>query len=123
MNARGTTIILTTRYLEEAESLCRNIAIIDRGRIVESDRMSNLLRGLRTETFVLNVRTPLATAPRIVGYPITQVDDTTLEAAFSSEQGLNALFSQLAAAGLQAVSMRNKVNRLDEGFMQLAETP
>ncbi|HEX9473038.1 MAG TPA: ABC transporter ATP-binding protein [Steroidobacteraceae bacterium] len=122
INARGTTIILTTHYLEEAESLCRNIAIIDRGRIVESDRMSNLLRGLRTETFVLNVRTPLATAPRIVGYPITQVDDTTLEAAVSSEQGLNGLFAQLAGAGVEVVSMRNKVNRLEEVFMQLVES-
>ncbi len=122
INARGTTIILTTHYLEEAESLCRNIAIIDRGRIVESDRMSNLLRGLHTETFVLNVRTPLAAAPRIVGYEITQVDDTTLEAGVSSEQGLNGLFAQLASAGVEVVSMRNKVNRLEEVFMQLVES-
>ena len=122
INARGTTIILTTHYLEEAESLCRNIAIIHRGRIVESDRMSNLLRGLRTETFVLNVRAPLATAPRIAGYEITQVDDTTLEAAVSSEQGLNGLFAQLATAGVEVVSMRNKVNRLEEVFMQLVES-
>jgi ABC-2 type transport system ATP-binding protein len=122
INARGTTIILTTHYLEEAESLCRNIAIIDRGRIVESDRMSNLLRGLRTETFVLNVRAPLATAPRVVGYELTQVDDTTFEAAVSSEQGLNGLFAQLATAGVEVVSMRNKVNRLEEVFMQLVES-
>ena len=121
INARGTTIILTTHYLEEAESLCRNIAIIDRGRIVESDRMSNLLRGLHTETFVLNLRTPLASAPRIADYEITQVDDTTLEAAVSSEQGLNGLFAQLATAGVEVVSMRNKVNRLEEVFMQLVE--
>ncbi len=122
INARGTTIILTTHYLEEAESLCRNIAIIDKGRIVESDRMSNLLRGLRTETFVLNVRTPLAAAPRVVGYEITRVDDTTFEAAVSSEQGLNGLFAQLATAGVEVVSMRNKVNRLEEVFMQLVES-
>jgi ABC-2 type transport system ATP-binding protein len=121
INARGTTIILTTHYLEEAESLCRNIAIIDRGKIVESDRMSNLLRGLHTETFVLNLRTPLASAPRILGYEITQVDDTTLEAAVSSEQGLNGLFAQLATAGVEVISMRNKVNRLEEVFMQLVE--
>jgi ABC-2 type transport system ATP-binding protein len=121
INARGTTIILTTHYLEEAESLCRNIAIIDQGKIVESDRMSNLLRGLHTETFVLNVRTPLATAPRIEGYEITLVDDTTLEAGVSSEQGLNGLFAQLATAGVEVVSMRNKVNRLEEVFMQLVE--
>jgi len=121
INARGTTIILTTHYLEEAETLCRNIAIIDKGQIVESDRMSNLLRGLHTETFVLNLRTPLASAPRIAGYEITLVDDTTLEAAVSSEQGLNGLFAQLAAAGVEVVSMRNKVNRLEEVFMQLVE--
>ena len=122
INARGTTIILTTHYLEEAESLCRNIAIIDNGKIVESDRMSNLLRGLRTETFVLNVRTPLAAVPRVVGYQITQVDDTTFEAAVSSEQGLNGLFAQLETAGVEVVSMRNKVNRLEEVFMQLVES-
>ena len=122
INTRGTTIILTTHYLEEAESLCRNIAIIDRGRIVESDRMSNLLRGLRTETFVLNVRTPLATAPRVVGYEITLLDDTTLEAGVSNDQGLNGLFAQLASAGVEVLSMRNKVNRLEEVFMQLVES-
>jgi len=121
INARGTTIILTTHYLEEAETLCRNIAIIDRGLIVESDRMSNLLRGLHVETFVLNVRTPLAVAPRFAGYEITLVDESTLEAAVSSEQGLNGLFAQLATAGIDVVSMRNKVNRLEEVFMQLVE--
>ena len=121
INARGTTIILTTHYLEEAETLCRNIAIIDRGQIVESDRMSNLLRGLHIETFVLNLRTPLAVAPRIAGYEITLVDETTLEAAVSSEQGLNGLFAQLATSGIDVVSMRNKVNRLEEVFMQLVE--
>ena len=121
INARGTTIILTTHYLEEAETLCRNIAIINRGQIVESDRMSNLLRGLHTETFVLNLRTPLASAPRIAGYEVTLVDETTLEASVSSEQGLNDLFAQLAAAGVEVLSMRNKVNRLEEVFMQLVE--
>jgi ABC-2 type transport system ATP-binding protein len=121
INARGTTIILTTHYLEEAETLCRNIAIIDQGQIVESDRMSNLLRGLHTETFVLNLRTPLASAPRIAGYEVTLVDETTLEASVSSEQGLNDLFAQLAGAGVEVLSMRNKVNRLEEVFMQLVE--
>ena len=121
INARGTTIILTTHYLEEAETLCRNIAIINRGQIVESDRMSNLLRGLHTETFVLNLRTPLASAPRVAGYEVTLVDETTLEASVSSEQGLNDLFAQLAAAGVEVLSMRNKVNRLEEVFMQLVE--
>ncbi len=121
INAHGTTIILTTHYLEEAESLCRNIAIIDNGQIVERDRMSNLLRGLRTETFVLNLREPLQAAPVIAGYAITLIDDRTLEAEVSKEQSLNGLFSQLASLGVEVQSMRNKVNRLEEVFMRLVE--
>jgi ABC-2 type transport system ATP-binding protein len=121
INARGTTIILTTHYLEEAESLCRNIAIIDNGHIVERDRMSNLLRGLRTETFVLNLRDPVQVAPMIAGYTLTLIDDHTLEAEVPKEQSLNGLFSQLAALGLEVLSMRNKVNRLEEVFMRLVE--
>jgi ABC-2 type transport system ATP-binding protein len=121
INARGTTIILTTHYLEEAESLCRNIAIIDNGHIVERDRMSNLLRGLRTETFVLNLRNPLQAAPTIAGYALTLLDDHTIEAELSKDQSLNGLFSQLAALGLDVLSMRNKVNRLEEVFMRLVE--
>jgi ABC-2 type transport system ATP-binding protein len=121
INASGTTIILTTHYLEEAESLCRNIAIIDNGHIVERDRMSNLLRGLRTETFVLNLRNPVQVAPIIAGYALTLLDDHTLEAGLSKEQSLNGLFAQLAALGLDVLSMRNKVNRLEEVFMRLVE--
>jgi ABC-2 type transport system ATP-binding protein len=121
INAHGTTIILTTHYLEEAESLCRNIAIIDNGHIVERDRMSNLLRGLRTETFVLNLRDPVAVVPQIAGFVLTRVDDNTLEAEVSKDQSLNSLFTQLAAAGLDVLSMRNKVNRLEEVFMRLVE--
>src|SRR5277367_7110907 len=86
INAHGTTIILTTHYLEEAESLCRNIAIINNGQIVERDRMSNLLRGLRTETFVLNLRNPLAAAPQIAGYALTLIDDHTLEAELTKDE-------------------------------------
>jgi ABC-2 type transport system ATP-binding protein len=121
INERGTTIILTTHYLEEAESLCRNIAIIDNGRIVERNRMSNLLRGLHTETFVLNLRHPLAAAPVIAGFEVTRIDDHTLEAQVTKEQSLNGLFAQLAAQGLEVLSMRNKVNRLEEVFMRLVE--
>jgi ABC-2 type transport system ATP-binding protein len=121
INAHGTTIILTTHYLEEAESLCRNIAIIDNGRIVERDRMSNLLRGLHTETFVLNLRDPLAAAPQVAGFALTRVDDHTFEAEVSKDQSLNQLFAQLAAQGLEVLSMRNKVNRLEEVFMRLVE--
>jgi ABC-2 type transport system ATP-binding protein len=121
INAHGTTIILTTHYLEEAESLCRNIAIIDNGQIVERDRMSNLLRGLHTATFVLNLRDPVAVVPQIAGFVLTRVDDNTLEAEVSKDQSLNSLFTQLAAAGLDVLSMRNKVNRLEEVFMRLVE--
>ena len=121
INASGTTIILTTHYLEEAENLCRNIAIIDNGNIVERDRMSNLLRGLHTETFVLNLRNPVMVAPQVAGFVLTRIDDHTLEAEVSKDQSLNGLFAQLAALGLDVLSMRNKVNRLEEVFMRLVE--
>jgi ABC-2 type transport system ATP-binding protein len=121
INARGTTIILTTHYLEEAESLCRNIAIINNGQIVERDRMSNLLRGLHTETFVLNLREPTAVAPQVAGFALTRIDDHTIEVEVSKEQSLNGLFTQLATLGHEVGSMRNKVNRLEEVFMRLVE--
>src|SRR5262245_63376603 len=97
INARGTTIILTTHYLEEAETLCRNIAIIDGGRIAERDRMSSLLRKLHTETFVLNLRGQLDVAPKLEGYVTRLSDDHTLEVEVSKEQNLNDIFSRLSA--------------------------
>jgi len=121
INARGTTIILTTHYLEEAESLCRDIAIIDKGTIIERDRMGNLLRRLHTETFVLNLRAPLAALPQVAGFALTRVDDQEIEAEVSKEQTLNDLFAQLSARGVEVVSMRNKVNRLEEIFMRLVD--
>jgi ABC-2 type transport system ATP-binding protein len=123
LNARGTTIILTTHYLEEAESLCRNIAIIDKGRIAESDRMDRLLRSLHTESFVLTLRNPVSGAPRLDGYEVTRVDDHTLEVEVSKDRSLNEVFAQLSAAGHEVLSMRNKVNRLEEIFMRLVEKP
>ncbi|TLZ22244.1 MAG: ABC transporter ATP-binding protein, partial [Gammaproteobacteria bacterium] len=121
INARGTTIILTTHYLEEAETLCRNIAIISGGRIVERDRMSSLLRRLHVATFVLNLRDSLSVAPRLDGYVTTLVDDHTLEVEVSAEESLNDIFARLTALGIEVLSMRNKVNRLEEIFMQLVE--
>jgi ABC-2 type transport system ATP-binding protein len=121
INARGTTIILTTHYLEEAENLCRNIAIINGGQIVERDRMSTLLRKLQTETFVLNLRGSIARAPQLEGYPIELIDDHTLEVEVSKEQSLNEVFARLSAQGVEVLSMRNKVNRLEELFMSLVE--
>jgi len=122
INASGTTIILTTHYLEEAEYLCRNIAVINQGRIVESDRMDNVLRSLHTETFVLNLREPRVIAPVAPGFALKRIDDTTLEAEVSKEQSLNELFAALDAQGIAVVSMRNKVNRLEEVFMRLVES-
>jgi len=119
INASGTSIILTTHYLEEAETLCRNIAIIDGGRIVERDRMANLLRRLHTETFVLNTRQPLAVAPALAGHVVRLVDEHTFEVELTKEQSLNEIFARLSALGIEVLSMRNKVNRLEELFMRL----
>jgi ABC-2 type transport system ATP-binding protein len=121
INERGTTIILTTHYLEEAETLCRNIAIIDGGRIAERDRMSSLLRKLHIETFLLSLRNSINAAPKLDGYVATLVDDHTLEVEVSKEQNLNDIFSRLSALGIEVLSMRNKVNRLEEIFMRLVD--
>ncbi len=121
INEQGTTIILTTHYLEEAETLCRNIAIIDGGQIIERDRMSSLLRRLHTESFLLSLRNPLAAPPALAGYPLKLVDDHTLEVEISKDQNLNEIFSRLSAQGVEVMSMRNKVNRLEEMFMRLVE--
>jgi ABC-2 type transport system ATP-binding protein len=121
INASGTTIILTTHYLEEAESLCRNIAIIDNGNIIERDRMANLLLRLHNETFVLNTRKPVPAVPIIPNFALRLLDAYTLEADLSKDQNLNELFTQLTVLGIEVLSMRNKVNRLEEIFMRLVE--
>jgi len=121
INIAGTTIILTTHYLEEAESLCSHVAIIDKGRIIENDRMSRVLRKLQTEVFVFNLRNPVAAAPVLPGYEVKLSDDHTLEIEVSKEQNLNEIFSRLTTAGIDVLSMRNKSNRLEELFMRLVE--
>ena len=121
INARGTTIILTTHYLEEAETLCRNIAIINGGLIAERDRMSTLLRKLQAETFVLNLRESITAVPQVPGYEFDLIDEHTLEVEVSKEQSLNEVFASLTAQGIGVLSMRNKVNRLEELFMKLVE--
>ena len=121
INIAGTTIILTTHYLEEAENLCRNVAIIDKGRIIENDRMSNVLRKLQTEIFVFNLRNPINAVPTLPAHQVTMPDDHTLEVEISKEQNLNDIFSQLSTAGIEVLSMRNKSNRLEEMFMRLVE--
>ncbi len=120
-NARGTTIILTTHYLEEAESLCRNIAIIDHGEIVENTSMKRLLSKLDHETVVLDVADEIDTAPELPGYNVRRVDATTLEADISRESSLSGLFSQLSDHGVHVTSMRNKSNRLEELFLALVD--
>ena len=119
INERGVTIILTTHYLEEAENLCRRVAIIDKGRIIENDSMPNVLRKLQTEIFVLNTRGTLKEAPHLPGFGVRLVDGHTLEVEVSRDRGLNDIFVRLAAQGIDVVSMRNKVNRLEQLFMRL----
>jgi ABC-2 type transport system ATP-binding protein len=122
INEAGTTIILTTHYLEEAENLCRNVAIIEGGRIIERDSMANVLRKLQTEIFVLNLRDPLAEVPLVAGFQTTLFDAHTLEVEVSKGQSLNDVFAQLTARGIEVNSMRNKVNRLEELFLRLVDT-
>ncbi len=121
INKDGISIILTTHYLEEAENLCRRVAIIDQGRIVEQGSTKDLLAKLHTEIFVLNLRNPLSSLPKMDGYAVTQVDDTTLEVEVNKDQDINALFASLSKAGVQVLSMRNKANRLEELFIKLTE--
>ncbi|SDD53182.1 ABC transporter ATP-binding protein [Aquimonas voraii] len=120
VNARGTTVILTTHYLEEAENLCRNIAIIDRGRIVEHSSMKSLLAKLDVEGFVLDLTEPFrGTLPQIAGVKIERSDENTLELETPRAANLNAIFAALSAAGIQVRSMRNRANRLEELFVRL----
>jgi len=121
INEAGTTIILTTHYLEEAENLCRNVAIIEGGNIIERDSMANVLRKLQTEVFVFNLRDPREVAPQLSGFTALLSDDHTLEIEVSKTQSLNDIFAQLSAQGIAVNSMRNKVNRLEELFVRLVD--
>ena len=121
INAAGTTIILTTHYLEEAENLCRNVAIIEGGNIIERDSMSNVLRKLQTEVFVFNLREARTTPPVLSGFEVALSDEHTLEIEMSKTQSLNDIFSQLSLQGVAVTSMRNKVNRLEELFIRLVD--
>ena len=121
INEQGTTVILTTHYLEEAEQLCRNIAIIDNGRITENTSMRSLLSKLDIETLILDLRECLDEAPMIDGMEISLPDACTLEVTLPKKKSLNALFSDLDSRGINVVSMRNKANRLEELFLRLVE--
>lgn len=120
LNNDGITIILTTHYLEEAEMLCRNIAIIDKGQIGENTSMKSLLSKLNIETFILDT-TDFDTAPTLTGFANRTTDNHTIEVDVEKAQNLNSVFSQLTEQGVQVLSMRNKSNRLEELFVRLVE--
>lgn len=119
INASGTTIILTTHYLEEAESLCRNLAIIDQGRIVQDCSTRDLLRQLNNENFIFDVETDLKTAPAVTGFETKLLDARSFEVRVNSGQHINDIFDALNEQGVQIISMRNKANRLEELFVSL----
>lgn len=120
LNQQGITIILTTHYLEEAEMLCRNIAIIDKGTIVENTSMKQLIAKLNIETFILDLA-PTEVQVSLSGFNFRQIDDHTLEVEVPKETGLNSVFTQLSEQQVQVLSMRNKSNRLEELFVRLVE--
>jgi ABC-2 type transport system ATP-binding protein len=121
LNRQGVTIILTTHYLEEAEQLCRNIAIIDHGRIVENTSMRALLQKLHVETFLLDLKESQLLPPELDGYPASLLDGRTLEVQVDKAQGITGLFLQLKEQGIEVLSLRNKSNRLEELFVSLVE--
>jgi ABC-2 type transport system ATP-binding protein len=119
INSAGTTIILTTHYLEEAERLCRNIGIINQGTLVENTSMRTLLRQLNVETFVLDLEQPLTVVPASLAHNAHIVDPTTLEIAVDRDDNLNHVYAMLSAANIKVLSMRNKSNRLEQLFINL----
>lgn len=119
LNAQGTTIILTTHYLEEAEMLCRNIGIIQHGELIENTSMKSLLAKLKSETFILDIANPQGVKPVLNGYVYRLMDEFTIEVDVAREQGLNNVFKQLSVQNVQVLSMRNKANRLEELFVHL----
>jgi ABC-2 type transport system ATP-binding protein len=119
INRAGTTIVLTTHYLEEAETLCRNIAMIDEGEIVVNTSMKALLKKLHQEHFILDIRSELEEAPTLNGFACGLLDSSTLEVSLESHQDLNDVFTELKAINIKVKSMRNKSNRLEQLFISL----
>ncbi|MBT8098374.1 MAG: ABC transporter ATP-binding protein [Gammaproteobacteria bacterium] len=122
INEAGTTIILTTHYLEEAESLCRRVAIIDEGEIIEDAAMKSVLRKLQKEVFVLSLAAPLKEAPQMDGFETQLREDGEMEVSVGNGHTLNEMFAALSAQNIDVVSLRNKANRLEELFMGLVES-
>lgn len=119
INQEGTTIILTTHYLEEAEALCKNVAIIDKGIIIANTSVRELVNKLDTESFILDLKTPLSEVPALPPYTVSLIDNVTLEIQMPKNSAINDVFAQLTQQNIQVVSFRNKANRLEEIFVHL----
>ena len=121
LNKEGTTIILTTHYLEEAENLCRNIAIINKGQVIEDTSTRELINRLGNETFILDTRNNIFDVPNLDCHAVRLIDDHTLEVDIDKGMGIGNLFEELNQLGIDVRSMRNKTNRLEQLFMQLVD--
>lgn len=121
INAAGTTIILTTHYLEEAESLCKRIGIIDSGEIIQNTTTKDLIQTLASETFILDLQAPIYDLPQLGDYHAKLTDSTTIEVEVQQSQTVNTLFNHLSDQGITVLSMRNKANRLEELFLKLTQ--
>ncbi|MDH3510777.1 MAG: ABC transporter ATP-binding protein [Gammaproteobacteria bacterium] len=121
INQAGTTIILTTHYLEEAENLCRHVAIIDGGRLIQHQPMADFLRTLHQQTYLVTTMDPIAEIPQLPGFVVSQINEHELEIEVRRESNLNEMFAALNATGTKVISMRNKTNRLEELFFDLTD--
>jgi ABC-2 type transport system ATP-binding protein len=121
INREGTTIILTTHYLEEAEQLCRHIAIINHGRIIEHNTMENLLARMHVNRYILELDRSLEELPQLTGFALERLDARTLAIEVPTSAGIHSLFDELAAAGIRVVSMRNAANRLEQLFLEMVD--